>query len=239
MTTVNVSTTTGNVSTTTVNVSTTTVNVSSTTVNVSTTTVNVSTTTVSASTTTVNVSMTTVIPSEGGTNTTGTPMTATPIATTKATAALTSTTHNATNLSSAYAHTTSAPVATPTSMFTMRNASFSIGSGTEYSSADCESCSIGGTITVTMSCSIKINGSDDKKCDREKFKETSCDYVTLADKGYRCAEVENNYTNYVEKNVNVTKKCDEVCPASGSVLSPHIVFIFASGLVVGMLSQSL
>lgn len=69
---------------------------------------------------------------------------------------------------------------------------------------------------MTMSCSIKINGSDDKKCDKEKFKETSCDYVTLADKGYCCDEVETNYTNYVEKKVKIAKGCDEVCSASGS-----------------------
>ena len=69
---------------------------------------------------------------------------------------------------------------------------------------------------MTMSCSIKIDGSDDKKCDKEKFKETSCDYVTLTNKGYRCAEVEDNYANYVEKKVNIIKDCDNVCPASGS-----------------------
>lgn len=151
-------------------------------------------------------------------------------------AATTATTATTVSIPTTYS-TTKASVTTSPSMSTMRNASFSIGSGTEYLSPDCKSCSNGGTITVTMSCSIKINGSDDKKCDKEKFKETSCDYVTLTNKGYRCAQVEDNYTNYVDKEVNIIKDCDDVCPASGSVLSPHLVFILSSVLAVGRLLQ--
>ncbi|XP_022777570.1 A-agglutinin anchorage subunit-like [Stylophora pistillata] len=176
--------------------------------------------------------------SRGRTHTAGTPMTTTTTSAAPATVALPSTTHIATKLSSAYAHTTSTSVITSTSMSTMRNASFSIGSGTHYSPLDCKSCSIGGTITVTMSCNIKINGSDEK-CDGYKFNKTSCDYVSLGDRGYPCAEVKMNYADYVEKKVTVPRKCGEVCPASGSVLYPHVLFIFASGLVVGMLSQTL
>lgn len=92
---------------------------------------------------------------------------------------------------------------------------------------------------MTMSCSIKIEGSDDKKCDEDTLNQTICDYVTLADKGYQCDEVKNNYSNIVEKKVKIEKDCDVVCPASGSVLYPRVVFTFASGLVVGMLSQTL
>ena len=69
---------------------------------------------------------------------------------------------------------------------------------------------------MTMSCSIKIDASGDKKCDEDKFNETSCDYVTLADKVYRCAEVEKDYAKYVENKVNIAKDCGDVCPASGS-----------------------
>ncbi|XP_022796039.1 cell wall integrity and stress response component 3-like isoform X2 [Stylophora pistillata] len=176
--------------------------------------------------------------SGGGPYNTGPPM-ATIIAFPTAKVALTSTTHNATNLSSAHAHITSTPVTTSTSVTNMRNVSFSIGSGTEYSSPDCISCSNGGTITVTMSCSIKIKGSDDKKCDEDKFNGTLCDYVTLANKMYSCAEVKQNFTYYEKEHLKSVKECKVVCPASSSVLCPHIVFIFASGLVVGMLSQSL
>ena len=68
---------------------------------------------------------------------------------------------------------------------------------------------------MTMSCSIKINGSDEK-CDEDKFNETSCDYVTLGGKGYSCADVKKDYAKYVEKEVNIEKDCDDVCPASGS-----------------------
>ncbi|XP_022796040.1 uncharacterized protein LOC111334542 [Stylophora pistillata] len=155
---------------------------------------------------------------------------------TKSTAATDVTTSTkASNSSSAYARITNTPVTTSSSMSTMQNASFSIGSGTEYSLPHCTSCSNGGTITVTMSCNIKIKGSDDKKCDRDKFNGTSCDYVTLANKMYGCAEVKKNFTYFEKEHLKSVKECKVVCQASGSVLYPHVVFIFASGLVVRML----
>ena len=96
----------------------------------------------------------------------------------------------------------------------MFSASFSI--GTEYSSPDCTSCSIGGTITITMSCSIKMPPNDDKKFDKDGFNKISCGYVTLADKMYSCADVKKNFTNFEQKYLKPVKKCSRVCPASGS-----------------------
>ena len=86
----------------------------------------------------------------------------------------------------------------------------------EYSSPDCKSCSNGGTITVTKSCDIKMPPKKDKSCDKEELNKTNCDYVTLADKMYRCAEVLKNYTNHVEKKLKIVKDCNKECPASGS-----------------------
>ena len=86
---------------------------------------------------------------------------------------------------------------------------------TEYS-PDCKSCSNGGTITVTKSCDIKMPPKEDKSCDKEELNKTNCDYVTLADKMYRCAEVLKNYTNHVEKKLKIVKECNKECPASGS-----------------------
>nr|XP_058962698.1 uncharacterized protein LOC131789561 [Pocillopora verrucosa] len=175
--------------------------------------------------------------SEDGTSTTGTPMTATKKASATATVEPTSTTQDTTKSSSADVKTTSPSATTSSSMSTIRNASFSI--GTEYSSPDCTSCSNGGTITVTMSCSIKMPSNNDKKCDKDEFSTTSCSYVTLANKVYRCAEVEKNFTYYEKEHLKPVKQCDDVCPASGSVLSANLVFIFSSGLAVGLLSQTL
>ncbi|CAH3134416.1 unnamed protein product [Pocillopora meandrina] len=128
--------------------------------------------------------------------------------------------------------------ATPSSsVFTAPNVTFSI--DTKYSSPDCASCSNGGTITMTMSCSIKMPSNNNKKCDRDELSATSCDYVTFKDKVYRCADLEKNFTSYEKEYFKPVKQCDDVCPASGSVLSAHLVFIFSSGLAVGLLSQTL
>ena len=69
---------------------------------------------------------------------------------------------------------------------------------------------------MTMSCSIKIPSNDCKKCDRDEFSTTSCDYVTMVDKMYSCADVKKNFTAYEGKYLTSVKQCDEVCPASGS-----------------------
>nr|XP_058962553.1 uncharacterized protein LOC131789460 isoform X1 [Pocillopora verrucosa] len=149
--------------------------------------------------------------------------------------ASTSSINDTTNSSSTYVKITSTTVTPSSSVFTVPNASFSI--GTKYSSSDCASCSNGGTITMTMSCSIKMPSNNDKKCD--EFSTTSCDYVTLNNTVYRCADLKKNFTSYKEKYLKFAKKCDDVCPASGSVLSAHLVFIFSSGLAVGLFSQTL
>ena len=65
---------------------------------------------------------------------------------------------------------------------------------------------------MTKSCSI----SKDTKCDMEGLTKTSCGYVTMVNKTYSCADVKNNFTAYEEKYLESEKKCDEVCPASGS-----------------------
>ncbi|RMX46332.1 hypothetical protein pdam_00000684 [Pocillopora damicornis] len=147
--------------------------------------------------------------SKDGTSTTGTPMTATKKASATAPVQPTSTTHDTTKSSSADVKTTSPSATTSSSMSTIRN-------GTEYSSPDCKCCSNGGTITVTMSCSIKMPSSNDKKCDKDEFSTTSCGYVTLVNKVYRCAEVEKNFTYYEKEHLKPIKQCDDVCPASGS-----------------------
>ena len=67
---------------------------------------------------------------------------------------------------------------------------------------------------MTMSCSIKMPSNNDKKCD--EFSTTSCDYVTLNNTVYRCADLKKNFTSYKEKYLKFAKKCDDVCPASGS-----------------------
>ena len=69
---------------------------------------------------------------------------------------------------------------------------------------------------MTMSCSIKMPSSNDKKCDKDELSATRCSYVTLADKVYRCAEVEKNFPNYEKEYLKPVKECDDVCPASGS-----------------------
>ena len=69
---------------------------------------------------------------------------------------------------------------------------------------------------MTMSCSIKMPSNNDKKCDKDEFSTTSCGYVTLANKVYRCAEVEKNFTYYEKEHLKTVKQCDDVCPASGS-----------------------
>ena len=88
--------------------------------------------------------------------------------------------------------------------------SVTVSKGTEYSSPDCTSCSNGGTITVTMSCSI----NKDTKCD--KFMKTSCDYVNMVGKVYSCAEMKKNFTYYEKEHLTSVKDCDDVCGASGS-----------------------
>ncbi|CAH3134422.1 unnamed protein product [Pocillopora meandrina] len=168
--------------------------------------------------------------SKDGTSTTGSPMTATKNASATATVEPTSTTHDTTKSSSAHVKITSPSVTTSSSMSTIRNASFSI--GTKYSSPDCASCRIGGTITVTMSCSIKMPPNDDKECDKDEFNKISCGYVTMVDKMYSCAEVKKNFPYYENKHLKPVKQCDDVCPASGSVLSANLVFIFSSGLAM-------
>ena len=67
---------------------------------------------------------------------------------------------------------------------------------------------------MTKSCSIKMPPNDDKKCDKDEFNKTSCGYVTLVNNTYRCAEVD--FTYYEKKYFKPEKKCDVVCPASGS-----------------------
>ena len=69
---------------------------------------------------------------------------------------------------------------------------------------------------MTMSCGIKIPSKDDKKCDKDEFNKTSCGYVVLANEKYRCADVKKNFTYYDKKLFKPEKKCDVVCPASGS-----------------------
>ena len=69
---------------------------------------------------------------------------------------------------------------------------------------------------MTMSCSIKMPPNDDKECDKDEFNKTSCGYVTLANKVYRCAEVEKNFTYHEKEHLKPVKQCDDVCPASGS-----------------------
>ncbi|XP_027043649.1 A-agglutinin anchorage subunit-like [Pocillopora damicornis] len=152
--------------------------------------------------------------SKDGTSTTGTPMTATKKASATAPVQPTSTTHDTTKSSSADVKTTSPSATTSSSMSTIRNASFSIGTG--YSSPDCASCSNRGTITVTKSCSIKMPPNDDKKCDKDEFNKTSCGYVTMVDKIYSCADVKKNFTFYEEKYLKSVKQCGDVCPTSGS-----------------------
>ncbi|XP_066016371.1 uncharacterized protein [Pocillopora verrucosa] len=142
-----------------------------------------------------------------------------------------------TNSSSANVMNTNASVTTSSPMSTVLNVTFSIVTG--YSSPDCASCSNGGTITVTMSCSIKMPPNNDKKCDKNEFSTTRCDYVTLNNEVYRCAEVEKNFTHYEKEYFKPVKECGDVCGASGSVLSAHLVFIFSSGLAVGLFSQTL
>ena len=58
--------------------------------------------------------------------------------------------------------------------------------------------------------------SNKKKCDKDDFNKTSCVYITLVDKMYRCADVKNNFTYYEKKHLKPVKQCDDVCPASGS-----------------------
>ena len=69
---------------------------------------------------------------------------------------------------------------------------------------------------MTKSCSIKMLSKDDKKCDKDELNATRCSYVTLADKVYRCAEVEKNFPYYEKEYLKPVKECDDVCPASGS-----------------------
>ena len=69
---------------------------------------------------------------------------------------------------------------------------------------------------MTMSCSIKIPSKDEKKCDKDELNKTSCDYVSLDNKMYSCAEAEKNFTYYEKVHFKPEKKCDVVCPASGS-----------------------
>lgn len=88
---------------------------------------------------------------------------------------------------------------------------------------------------MTLSCSI----NNDKKCVEEDFDKIICDYVTVVDKEYSCADAKKNFTYYVGQRLKSPKECGVVCPASGSVLSAHLVFIFSSGLAVGLFSQTL
>ena len=78
---------------------------------------------------------------------------------------------------------------------------------------------------MTMSCSI----NNDKKCDKDGFSKTSCDYVTMVDKMYSCAVVKRNFTFFEEMYLKPVKLCDKVCPANGSGWSSltltKIVFI--------------
>ena len=63
---------------------------------------------------------------------------------------------------------------------------------------------------MTMLCSI----NKDTKCD--KFAKTSCDYVTMFDKVYSCADVKKNFTYYEGIHLRSVKECGDVCGASGS-----------------------
>ena len=69
---------------------------------------------------------------------------------------------------------------------------------------------------MTMSCSIKMPPNNDKKCDKDEFSTTRCDYVTLKEEVYRCAEVEKNFTHYEKEYFKPVKECGDVCGASGS-----------------------
>ena len=53
-------------------------------------------------------------------------------------------------------------------------------------------------------------------CDKAELVKTSCGYVTMVNKTYSCADVKNNFTDYEEEYLKSEKKCDDVCPASGS-----------------------
>ena len=65
---------------------------------------------------------------------------------------------------------------------------------------------------MTMLCSI----NKDTKCDKDEFMKTSCDYVTVVNKEYSCADVKKNFTYYVGQHLKSLKECGDVCPASGS-----------------------
>ena len=69
---------------------------------------------------------------------------------------------------------------------------------------------------MTLSCSIKMPSNNYKKCDRNEFSTTSCDYVTLNNTVYRCADLEKNFASYEKEYFKLVKQCDDVCPASGS-----------------------
>ena len=53
-------------------------------------------------------------------------------------------------------------------------------------------------------------------CDKAELVKTSCGYVTMVNKTYSCADVKNNFMAYEEEYLKSEKKCDDVCPASGS-----------------------
>ena len=53
-------------------------------------------------------------------------------------------------------------------------------------------------------------------CDKAELVKTSCGYVTMVNKTYSCADVKNNFKAYEEEYLKSEKKCDDVCPASGS-----------------------
>ena len=68
---------------------------------------------------------------------------------------------------------------------------------------------------MTLSCSI----NNDKKCVKEDFDKIICDYVTVVDKVYSCADAKKNFTYYVGQHLHhlkSPKECGDVCGASGS-----------------------
>ena len=68
---------------------------------------------------------------------------------------------------------------------------------------------------MTLSCSI----NNDKKCVKEDFDKIICDYVTVVNKEYSCADAKKNFTYYVGQHLHhlkSPKECGDVCPASGS-----------------------
>ena len=69
---------------------------------------------------------------------------------------------------------------------------------------------------MTLECSIKGSGIQDKDCNAANFNATKCDYVVLRNKRYACDEVKRNYSSIIANLTERVESCDKQCSTNSA-----------------------